>query len=189
MTTAGPIYPSTATSSGGGTSAWINPDNVKVADSAYAEYDAETGDSENLDLAYSPGIPGTATVDGIEIIVNKRERVGADNIFDTTAQLMKSGSVVGTNKASGTEWPSAFADVTYGGPTDKWGTTWTAAEVNSLVFRFKGAQSSGPNASAVGRVENARLNVYYTAAAGGAKCALVGSVGPSTQIIGGLLVH
>lgn len=80
-------------------------------------------------------------------------------ITDSTVSLVKAGSVVGSNKATATAWPSVAQYVSYGGATDLWGTTWTPAEVNGTTF---GAVLSATGTVGNASVEHMRISVYYT---------------------------
>ena len=195
MTTAGPNNAGSATSnSAAGTSFWTNPSNVTGAsDSSFAWFDAEaSGDSEYLDVTnFGFSIPSGATIDGILFEVRRREVSSSDNIFDKLVKPLKAGTAVGTDQKSGTEWGTSFAYQSYGSSSSLLGTTWTYSDINASNFgiRIQAAESVGNSVGAEGRIEHVRCTVTYTPAAGGATCAQVGSVGPGSQIIGGLLVH
>ena len=81
----------------------------------------------------------------------------ADNVI----RLAKAGTAVGDNKSTVVVWPSTEGAITYGSPTDLWGTTWTPAEINASGF---GATLNPLN---TGNGENAwvdyhQIIVYYT---------------------------
>ncbi len=75
---------------------------------------------------------------------------GVDQITDNSIRLTKAGSFVGTsqgNQFDPSHWPAVEAFITYGGMSNLWGTTWTAAEINDSSFGvgisvFKGATPS-----------------------------------------------
>ena len=117
---------------------WTNPANIGADDDAYAtctDIPVSGGTSYQL-LAkdFQFAIPSRATIDGIEVTIG-RGSSGA-NLRDSVVQLTKNGSaLVGSNKgATSTDWPTSEGVAVYGGSTDKWDTTWTAADVNSANF-------------------------------------------------------
>jgi hypothetical protein len=61
-------------------------------------------------------------------------------------------------------WPATDAVVTYGGPTDLWGTTWIPADINSSRFGVSiAAQTfSDFNSTLQARVDTVTIVVYYT---------------------------
>ena len=58
----------------------------------------------------------------------------SNNVVDATVQLLKNGTATGSNlAATSTKWPTSDGTATYGGSTNLWGTTWTGANVNTIV--------------------------------------------------------
>lgn len=75
-------------------------------------------------------IPVTAAILGIQVTIWKQSVGGS--VADESVKLVIGGAVVGTEHAEAGNWSgSGFAPVTYGGPTDLWGTTPTAAQINT----------------------------------------------------------
>ena len=80
--------------------------------------------------------------------------------LDNSVYLLIAGTPTGTNKAfSSTTWPSSDAYVTYGGPTDLWGTSLSYANVNHTAF---GAALSASRNNGNLRVDHFRMTVYTT---------------------------
>ena len=81
-------------------------------------------------------IPSYASICGVRVQIEKRAQGlglwGA--IHDYDVKLVKGGSIVGTNKAFGTDWGTSDAVVLHGGTSDMWGTTLTPADVNAANF-------------------------------------------------------
>ena len=110
-------------------------------------------------------IPSQAVICGIEVEIEK----SASNISllatveDNVVRLMKGGSIVGSNYATGANWTNSDAYYTYGGPSDLWGTSWTAADINANGFglafsaRINGIISLLP----IARVDHFQITVYY----------------------------
>ncbi|RXK62281.1 hypothetical protein ESA94_04525 [Lacibacter luteus] len=119
--------------------------------------------SQNFNIA----IPAAVTICGIEVQIEcDADGLGilGTSVKDQTVQLLKAGSLVGTNKAKTSSWSGSEAVVTYGSNTDLWGTTWTSAEVNSADFGV--ALAIQINSGAAGAFLNADIdavtvNVYY----------------------------
>lgn len=113
---------------------------------------------------FSMGVPGGATINGILVTVN-RATITTGNVHDSVVRLTKSaGTGTGDNKAAtGTNYPisGGYASVTYGGSTDLWGTTWTAAEVNGTGFGLLFSMES-ESANQDAGVDYISITVYYT---------------------------
>lgn len=148
--------PSTASSDNAvGTVAWSNPSNVALPDNSKATAILLLGQqSEYIEASGYQPIPADAIVDGIEIDVERSANLLSAG-EDASVRLVKAGSIVGSNKAAAGAWPNADAVVTYGGPADLWGTTWTAAEINDAL---SGVAFS---ASAPLSVDSILRRVYY----------------------------
>ena len=87
-------------------------------------------------------------------------------MLDNTVELLRGGSPVGSNKADVNAWPSLTdAATTYGGASDLWGTTWTAAQVNGSDFgvRIIADEISGTD-SVTARVDHVTVTIDYTPA-------------------------
>lgn len=128
----------------GGSTAWSNPGNITVSDALWAScFRSSTGTSQLLkatfDFATGDLVPVGATIAGVVVRVrrNYSSSVPPQQIRDHTLRLTKDGTnMVGDNKgATSTDWPlSSDANVDYGGASDLWGTTLSAAEVRTSTF-------------------------------------------------------
>ena len=104
-----------------------------------------------------PNSPGTMADDatvGTTVWANPDNAKVSDNVYagtpsdwysspysDNSVKIVKSDGTLGTtDKATGDEWPSSDAYVSYGSSTDLWGETWTAEDINDVNF---GAVISG----------------------------------------------
>jgi hypothetical protein len=81
---------------------------------------------------YGFNIPILATIDGIEAYIH-RDAISV-NFYDQAIRVWK-GSVSSNNKKVSSSWKTTNI-VTYGGPTDLWGLTWTPEEINANNFKF-----------------------------------------------------
>lgn len=89
-------------------------------------------DAQNFGFA----LPPEAVICGIEVTIEKRAQgiIIGSSIQDDEVKLVKNGTACGTDHSSSTSWTGSDAAVTYGGPGDLWGTTWTAADINAANF-------------------------------------------------------
>ena len=116
----------------------------------------------------------TAWIDNRWYCCKNKQRINRDDspfLRDNVVKLVKGGTIVGDNKAlTSTDWPncnsgSCFSSVTYGSPSDLWGTTWTASDINSSNFGVVlSAINSNTNGSRtrIGTVDYIQMTVYYT---------------------------
>jgi len=102
---------------------------------------------------YGFAIPTGATINGIKL---EASRTAIGTVSDKAVTLFK-----GTAKDNGA-WPAGPPDgpyitTTYGGPTDLWGTTWTAEDINALAF----SANMLTNGDGDGHIDAMGLTVYY----------------------------
>ena len=110
-------------------------------------------------------IPPATTICGIKVEVEKSAS-GISvlaTVNDNVIQLMKNGTLTGSNYATSADWTGTDAYYTYGGSSDQWGTTWTTADINSANFGV--ALSAQINGIAIlfpsARIDHIRVTVYY----------------------------
>ena len=123
---------------GGSQTTWSNATGARLTDTAYASASMMAGATTQYLVALSFGttLPAGATVDGITVDVDRYSSAGLATA-DYAVRLVKGTQIqiAGDNKAvTALNWPAAKATATYGGPTDKWGSVWTAAEINAGGF-------------------------------------------------------
>jgi len=115
---------------------WSNLSNALTDNDQFAQADVYPNDqSENLQLTnFGFNIPSDATIDGITATISRLNYGNVQPIQDRIVELTRSGTI-SSNKASGANWPvSGEAAASYGGVTDKWGLTWTPAQINAAGF-------------------------------------------------------
>ncbi len=168
--TAGPNYPGNGASTGGGAAiAWNNPGRITADDVLYATATMSPGQVTRVLNGYNYGfaIPLTATINGITVTVMRQSDAngGGNSINDLSVRLVKGGTAVGTNMATGADWPTTMTAVNYGGATNLWGTTWTPAEINAAgAGGFGVAFSAETQATASNRtasVDYIRVTIHY----------------------------
>ena len=92
-----------------------------------------------------------------------QRKASSDHVRDDKVYLLKNGVVVGSNYATSGDWGTSDSTQTYGGSTNKWGTTWTASDINNINMgvAFSARQNGGQSARTAS-VDFIRITVYYT---------------------------
>lgn len=194
MSISGPnIVGTGANNTGVGTNVWNSPSNITASDNTESlSTGAGTSEISNYLFGTNPGfsIPSTDQIDGIEVTIHRRANrpFSTDGAYDEYVQLIKGGTVVGSNKAAtGTQWPVAEAPVTYGGPTDKWGTTWTYSDINSSSFGAALAVDFIVNnldeITVTARVDTIEITIYHSIAGGSGPAEVQTAVGTAKASI------
>lgn len=150
-----------------GTVTWSSTSNIAASDDTYAQ--ASLGSARLTShyltaTSFGLAVPVGATVDGIVVDI-ERKRAGG-SIRDAYLRIIKGGSIGSTDRANtGETWPSSDASASYGGTTDLWGESWTAADINAATF---GVALAVTNATivAVANVDLITVTVYYTESGG-----------------------
>ncbi|HSB66474.1 MAG TPA: MBG domain-containing protein [Anaerolineales bacterium] len=150
-----------------GTESWSLPEEISSPGSPYASvtlYQGHRNSEYLMGNEYGFSIPLNAPINGIEVMINRMSSAHNPSAEDTEVRLVKGGTIVGDNKAViDTSWPITFTMATYGGPTDLWGSTWTAADINSVDFGVVLAvdrDNNGNNARDA-LVDSMQITVYY----------------------------
>lgn len=152
------------------TTDWATQTNTTSDDAAYATYGGAFFDasekSEEFQLSnFGFAIPNGATIDGVQVLIDRKAGTASD-VFDFNISLTKTAGVqVGTNKAdTATAYGTTDASVTYGtGTTDKWGTTWTEAEIEATGFGVViCVQTDAGGANEVASIDYVNVTVHYT---------------------------
>ncbi|MEK7668965.1 MAG: hypothetical protein AAB350_00015 [Patescibacteria group bacterium] len=151
---------------------WANPTFAASSNNSYTDFGGNFFDANeisdelqvsNLGLA----LPAGSTIDGITVEIEKYAG-GGDLAVDYDVRLTKTAGVqIGTNKTdTATNWATADPNsyVSYGGATDKWGTTWTEAEVETTGFGLVFCGKSNNDANVNLYIDHIQITVYYTPA-------------------------
>lgn len=167
-------YPGSGTNDASvGTAAWSNPGNIVADDTSYASRQWTSGFPQvsqylkgtNFDFS---SIPDDAVIVGIDLTINCRcAGSPADNVWDNSVRLVKSGTPTGEDKARDVsdKWTvSTFTSRSYGGMSDLWGTTWTVNDIKDSGFgAVMSANVDAPAEIASGaEVDYYTITVYYT---------------------------
>jgi len=131
---------------------------IAVLSSSSTNYLTQSG------FGYS--IPSYAIICGIQVEAERRQQgvlVGS-SVKDNSVKIIKGGTILGTDHASASSWPSNDATISYGGPTDLWGTTWTASDINASNFGIAYSASLSAGLAALllsAEIDNVTLTVFY----------------------------
>ena len=121
-------------------------------------------------------VPASATITGVVLNV-PRQNLGGGSVTDQSVKMVIAGSPTGTSQAAATIWSSSGISVqTYGSPTNVWGTSVTAAQINAsgtggFGFVISADVTSTTGGSVIPEVElvspNApTLTIYFTLPSG-----------------------
>lgn len=146
----GPNYAGTVANVSNSGSIWQNPTNAQGAPNGTGATNSVVHFVQDDYLTasnYGFAVVTGETIKGIQVTFRCKNS-GANPITFATVQLLNAGTKVGSNLAAGTlAAGSAYADVTFGGPTNLWGSTWAAADINNAGFgaavNFASASGSG----------------------------------------------
>lgn len=150
----------------GGLTHWTTPTYIYTSNNTYANvrlYEADDNVSHYLRATtFGFTIPGGATIDGIKVEFEKKSSEYPD-MWDESVKIVKAGSEQGTQKATSADWPLTDTYISYGGASDKWGLTWTPAQINASNFGVSiAAVYYGYEESSRAYVDHVRITVYYT---------------------------
>jgi len=105
-------------------------------------------------------VPAGAAVVGIQfdVLLNSDAGLGVDE----SVKALRNGAPVGADHSTSTPWPTSITYVTYGGPTDTWGTTWLATDVENGGFGISVApRYTGTAGNDRAHIAAARATIFY----------------------------
>jgi hypothetical protein len=105
-------------------------------------------------------VPDDAFIVGLQfdVLLNSDDGLGIDQSIRT----LRGGMPVGADRSRGSVWPVTFTYVTYGGPTDTWGTSWQPADVRSPGFGISIAPAySGSAGNDRAHVGGVKVTLYF----------------------------
>jgi hypothetical protein len=161
--TAGPNLPVAGTNlTGVGTIAWTGPGGITAIGGGIASANLSTGASTNYLRGTNFGfaIPATSVINGIQLTIMRRASSTSNGVSDSAVRLLKAGVPTATSLAVAGVWPTSNATQSYGGATNLWGTTWTAADINATNFGAVLSATAAGNRTA--SVDYFQITVYYT---------------------------
>ena len=115
-------------------------------------------------LGHGFNIPTGAIIHGIQVEIDRH--VDPDReVDDEDIYIVKNGVATGTDHENNTDWRDFDQTRTYGNATDLWGTTWTAADINSGNFGVAIAAESNSgnnNVNTTIYVDYVGITVWYS---------------------------
>lgn len=148
---------------GDGNLHWTTPTNIYTSNNAYANKRHYTDDITHWLRATTFGlsIPIGAVIDGIEVRIEKRTSVYL-TVEDWSCKIVKAGSEQGTEHALATVWTTSDIYYYYGGSTDKWGLSWTRAQIIASNFGVSLSAINYEESSGIAYIDHVQIKVYYT---------------------------
>ncbi len=146
---------------------WNNINSAALSDNNYASFGNLTGgQGSHTDYLVATNfgfdIPSGTTITGIKVEV---ECSDPNNMTaDYSVRLVKKGVISGSNRATGTAYPTTDGYMSYGGPNDLWGNTWTYKPINDFDFgvAVSAQRNSNDNTPTAGQINSIRITVYFT---------------------------
>lgn len=156
---------------------WSNAGNAVASDNSYATattVNKSNGHNSNTLLATNFGfsIPSGSTINGVTARV-ERSASGSNKFIDLVISLYVGGSIVGSNKSVGTNWPTSDTNQDYGGASDLWGTTLSSSDVNDSNFGLAISVTSITTGAQTARVDAVWISIDYTAPQGRSRAIVV----------------
>jgi hypothetical protein len=152
---------------------WTSASNVQTSDNVFATclitgtnkptyyLDAKNWGFQTSNNALPNYIPGSATINGIEVFITMK-KTGVGKIRDNKIILLKAGSEAGSSKArSSVLWPTTAAETKFGGNIDLWGTTWTASDLIDVGFGVRICAKNRGSKDAQAEIDYIRINIYF----------------------------
>jgi cysteine-rich repeat protein len=144
-----------------GTQPWGSPSQATSSDDLYAFAAVGTGTPSHYLAASNFGfaLPPTAVVLGIRADVERRAIGGIAT--DNAVRIIKGGVIGATDRSLGGSWPATDTVVSYGGASDLWGETWTAANINAAGFGVA-ISAKDSISGALAQVDAMSITVFYS---------------------------
>jgi len=137
---------------------WTSPQNIAFGQDTFAFANLEDSPTAKSSLLYATdfnlSIPTGIVPLGIEVFINTNTNNAGRGVFSRIFLTKNGTNKVGTEKSDNVEIGTTQHDEIYGGSSDLWGITWTAAELNSSNFGFAIEVLSDPGSGTV------QANVY-----------------------------
>ena len=150
-----------------GTVTWDDVSNALAQDNFYASAILTQGNNTSHYLKvtnFGFAISGYATIEGIEVKVDRRENTVPLKVFDNSIRLVQDGTPSGDDRSAGAEWPSSDTNdyESYGNSTDLWGLTWEPDDINSSDFGVAISAVLDGSAARNAMVDHIQITVHYS---------------------------
>jgi hypothetical protein len=150
--------------------AWSNPTRVTASDDSRATASLTSAGLESEYLKASgfdlSSVPGGATIDGVEVRVERSVGSGSGTVQDQHVHIRKGdgGALSNDKKQTGVNWSGTDEQVVYGGASDLWGLSIAQSDLAGLQVLVSGISVS---AGKLARLDAIEIRIYYTATGGG----------------------
>ncbi|MEK9135321.1 MAG: hypothetical protein AAB451_03450 [Patescibacteria group bacterium] len=147
----------------GATNEWQNPNNAKNSDDSYTYFWWPYTTTFLQSSKFNFSLPIEAAVDGIEVgIEHRAPNPDPTPVYYYVYVIKNNTRISGGSKSSG-PLPVFDAYQSYGGPSEKWNTSWLANDINSSGFGVQ-VQAVIPPDSGSSQpiyIDHIRIKVYY----------------------------
>ncbi|UCD78513.1 MAG: hypothetical protein JSW26_24375, partial [Desulfobacterales bacterium] len=140
------------------TGAWTNFTTTALNSSDANRASVSTSTSYGVCSTYAFGVPGGATIDGIEVAIEGYREGGIGGASGDVELSWNNGSNWTTAKTN--SYGTTETTYTYGGAADTWGRSWSSSEFSDANFQLRVYRSSGNRILYVNHIQ---IKVYYTA--------------------------
>jgi hypothetical protein len=138
----GPTSPGRMSTSNenGATNNWTTAMNARTSNNQYATITNDSTTTPTYFLRASNfgfSIPAGVTIKGITVQIERKGSLQDNPTHvndDRVSLIAANGTILGNNYASGTFWPAADTNITYGGSTNLWGLPLTQTDINDVDF-------------------------------------------------------
>lgn len=181
MASEGPNSPGTlANVDRSGHNDWSNPGNAAASDDSRATVFCDKHEETDWLRATNFGfsIPAGATIDGIEVVFERRSTGGPGG--DISVRLWDGSSAVGDDKSTGQSdfWTfNTDTDDSFGGASDDWNAGLGPSDINDSGFGCQLAAEDQIGNTVTLEVDHVEVTIYYTEASSGIVRKLVGGGG------------
>lgn len=165
MATQGPTLVGSGATAAGAGQPWLNPGNITASDGVFATCALGAGTTSN-GLQGTMGanaftVPAGSTILGIQVDISRLDSL-SNEVDDSSIKIIKGGVVSGTSQSAGALWPAVQTTATFGGPSNLWGLTWTAADVNASNFGVQFIVADLLGSASIASVDWIKITITYT---------------------------
>lgn len=157
-----------------GNAIWMNPSHVVTSNAVASAAGVNIGPNTSLETDllcvqnFNFNVPLNAVICGIAVKLEKMQNgasPGFSTVVDNKVRLLKNGSMVGSNLAYNWPWTNYYSNIVYGGSSQTWGYSWTAADINSPNFGvgISATMQNGATPSTLSSLmDHVSITIFYT---------------------------
>jgi hypothetical protein len=151
--------------------AWTGTGNIVSSNNVYAtvNLDGTNTSSQSLlatNFGFDFNINGLATINGIVVSFERKASL-ASRIKDNAIYLLKNGAHHGNNKSAGAYWSTTEGTVSFGSPSDLWGSSLLPEDIRADNFgvMIQVAYQNAYSNTTTAYIDHVKITVHYTAPA------------------------